>query len=112
MRILILKQAILLVFSMINLYAFDAATEKELADRQAYHEYELSKQYDPTQILKNGSAAPGLSLDEQRILGRNITYEQMIQNEVQRRQELERKLLQNEIMYQRALEKERTSTRK
>ncbi|WP_298496594.1 hypothetical protein [Helicobacter sp. UBA3407] len=48
MRVSIFKQAILLVFLMVGLYAFDVATEKELADRQAYQEYELSKQYDPT----------------------------------------------------------------
>lgn len=112
MKILIFKQSILFILSAVSLYAWDAATEKELADRQAYQEYELSKQYDPTQVLKNGFAAPGLSMQEQAILGSNVTYEDMVANEVKRRQELERKLLQNEINYQRALEWERARNKR
>ncbi|RDU62015.1 MULTISPECIES: hypothetical protein [Helicobacter] len=112
MRVSIFKQAILLVFLMVGLYAFDVATEKELADRQAYQEYELSKQYDPTRVLENGFAAPGLSMQEQAILGSNVTYKDMVANEVKRRQELERKLLQNEINYQRALAMERAKAKR
>ncbi|WP_298496597.1 hypothetical protein [Helicobacter sp. UBA3407] len=51
-------------------------------------------------------------MQEQAILGSNVTYKDMVANEVKRRQELERKLLQNEINYQRALAMERAKAKR
>lgn len=72
---------------------------KKYKDKKAYNEYLLDKDTDVNGIFQNGIIPRGLSITEQKILGQNGSYEQYLQNRLNRERKLDLRLQENQDYY-------------
>ena len=73
--------------------------QKYYADKDAIDRANIQSSYELNNPQRNGFVAPNISLHEQAVLGNDTSYEKLLQNELQRKQQLDSALQHNQNQY-------------